>query len=383
MKLLGNYEDRLPVRILEIVDSLDAGGMEKQLIALMNKLGGNNFMFEVVCLRHLGVLASSLDPAHLVHSLGKPEGFRLEAAICLHKLLKKGFDLVHTHNLGPLIYASLATLGGSICPIFHGEHSQFTPLDAAPRRIWQRRLLYRACKAVHTVSVRQRDELLSMKISHRSLLPMVNGVNTTIFRPARGASEKRSLRIAQNIPWADSFLLGIIGRFGLFKRHLELIEAFESVAEAHPNCRLLLVGDGGPTKEQVLDRMHSSVHASRMVWCGHQQDIAPFIRMLDLLVVPSSNEGLSNVTLEALASGVPVLSNMVCGANELIQCGHGGWVRDLSTVRRLVEELSDILCLHTDQLESAGNLGRLRAERLFSWDAMSQRYADRFRLLIR
>jgi len=372
-----------PIRVLEVVDTLDGGGMEKQLVALINKLGQNGFEFEVCCLRYPGVYAANLDPLHLVHALGKPEGFHFATAIRLHKLIRRGFDLVHTHNLGPLVYAALATLGGAVCPIFHGEHSQFTPSDARPRRIWQRRLLYRFCSAIHTVSATQCDELSRLRISHPAIFPLINGVNTNVFRPARDAFEKRTLRAAHGIPWPDSLLFGIIGRFGLFKRHLDLIEAFEQVANYHPHCRLLVAGDGGPTKVQVLERMRDSAHASKMFWCGHQQEIAPFFRMLDLLVVPSSNEGLSNVSLEALASGVPVLSNAVCGADELIQPGHGGWVRDLSTVSRLAEALNETLSLPANRLHLAGCLGRKRAENMFSWDAMSQRYADRLRGLTR
>ncbi|WP_395752821.1 glycosyltransferase [Prosthecobacter sp.] len=372
---------RSPIRILEVVDTLDAGGMEKQLVALMNKLGAGEFEFEVCCLRHPGVHASSLDPAHAVHSIGKPEGFRLDVALKLHRLIRRGFDLVHTHNMGPLIYASIATLGGTLCPIFHGEHAQFTPSDAKPGKVFQRQWLYRSCRAIHTVSSQQCDELRAMHIKHPAMFPLINGVNIKNFRPAADASEKAALRSAHGVPWPDGKVLGIVGRFGSFKRHLELIEAFEQIAEAHPDCRLVVVGDGGPNKSQVLEKMRASAFASRMFWSGHQQDVAPFVRMLDLLVVASSNEGLSNVTLEALASGVPVLSNTVCGADELIQHGQGGWVKDLSTVSRLAGALRDCVSLSTSELYSVGVRGRLRAETLFSWDAMAQRYADRFRRL--
>ncbi|MEZ5384362.1 MAG: glycosyltransferase [Prosthecobacter sp.] len=365
------------------MDTLDAGGMEKQLVALMNKLGQGEFEFEVCCLRHAGVHAASLNPVQVVHALEKPEGFRLEVALRLHKLIRRGFDLVHTHNLAPLIYASLATLGGVVCPIFHGEHSQFSPSDAKPWRLLQRQLLYRSCKAIHTVSSRQCDELSSMCITHPSIFPLINGVNTRNFQPAADASEKSVLRGALGVPWPESKLLGIVGRFGSFKRHLELIESFEKTAEAHPDWRLVIVGDGGPNKDRVLERMRNSAFASGMHWCGHQQNVAPYIKMLDLLVVASSNEGLSNVSLEALASGVPVLSNAVCGADEIILPGQGGWVKDISTVDRMVAALHDCVGLSTAELHFVGHLGRRRAETLFSWDAMSQRYADHLRRLTR
>ena len=113
-------------------------------------------------------------------------------------------------------------------------------------------------------------------------------------------------------------MIGIVARFGSFKRHAALVQAFEKVASSHADLRLLMVGEGGPEKEAVAKQVTASPLASRIVMAGYQSDPVPWYQSMDALIVPSSNEGLSNATLEAMACGVPVLTNDICGARELL-----------------------------------------------------------------
>ncbi|MDZ4286530.1 MAG: glycosyltransferase [Prosthecobacter sp.] len=365
-----------PLRILEVVDTLDGGGMEQQLVALINRLDPARFQFEVCCLRHAGVNAVKLAPGIPVHPLLKAEGFQVSTARQMRALLKRGFHVVHTHNLSPLIYAALATLGGRTVPLFHGEHSQFTPAEFSPKRVWQRRLLYLCTRAVHTVSSGQRDELLRAGVKHRRLTAIVNGVDIDRFHPLPDKAARAAARARMGFGSPNEIWVGIVARFGAFKRHADLICAFESVAAANSNLRLLIVGDGGPEKERVLALMRQSPVAARMHWTGYQSDPAPCYQVLDILAVPSSNEGLSNTTLEAMATAVPVLSNDICGARELIAEGEGGWVRDLTTIAQLTAELQKVLALDETEREIVGARGRARVATQFSWSAMGRNYAD-------
>jgi glycosyltransferase involved in cell wall biosynthesis len=364
-----------PLRILEVVDTLDSGGMEQQLVSLINRLDPKHFAFEVCCLRHAGVNARKLNAGVPVHPLQKQEGFQWSAVRRMRGLLKARFDVVHTHNLAPLIYAALATSGGRAAPIFHGEHSQFNPSEFSAKRVWQRRFLYRCARAVHTVSTGQRNELLSAGIRHRHLVALLNGVNTEHFKPLPDASSRAAARAALGLEGDGTFWMGIVARFGAFKRHADLLRAFEVLAPQHPHLRLLMVGDGGPEKDSVLAMAGGSRFSARIHWAGYQADPAPWYQVMDLLAVPSSNEGLSNTTLEAMASAVPVLSNDICGAPELIVEGEGGWVRDIGTVDKLAAEIATVVNLQDPARASAGRRGRERAMARFSWSAMAENYA--------
>lgn len=361
------------LKILQVVDSLDAGGMEAQLVSLMNRLDPEAFRFHVVCLRHEGVHAARLREGIRVTALKKAEGFQWQAVRQLKAILQEGYDLIHTHNWGPLVYAALASRGGKVTPILHGEHAQLNVSELAWKKLWLRKLLYRACAGVHTVSAGQKDELLACGLKHHRLLALINGVDTHRFRPAVKEEARQWIRLP-----VEARVLGIVARFGSFKRHAALVEAFERVAGANPDLHLLMVGEGGPEKEAVTKQVAASPFSSRIIMAGYQTDPVPWYQAMDALMVPSSNEGLSNATLEAMASGVPVLTNDICGARELLGADEGGWVRDLSTVEKLSAELQTLLAMPLDRWEVQGRRGRARAEAVFSWDGMARAYAQAF-----
>jgi|JI6StandDraft_1071083.scaffolds.fasta_scaffold00181_40 glycosyltransferase involved in cell wall biosynthesis len=353
------------LKILEVVDSLDAGGMEAQLVALLNRLDPQRFHFHVVCLRHEGVHAARLRDGIQVTALHKADGFRWKVVRQLQGILQDGYDLVHTHNWAPLVYAALGSRGGLSASLFHGEHAQLTSAEKSWKRLWLRRLLYRSCTGVHTVSAGQRKELQECGLRHQRLVALINGVDTRRFHPAEKSAMDRTI--------------GIVARFGSFKRHAALLEAFEKVAANHTEARLLIVGDGGPEKDAVSRLVESSAIRAQITMAGYQSDPVPWYRKMDALVVPSSNEGLSNATMEAMACGVPVLSNDICGAHELLGADEGGWVRNLSTVDKLATELEMLFSVSRDTLIDQGRKGRERVERLFSWDGMAQAYEQAFK----
>jgi glycosyltransferase involved in cell wall biosynthesis len=95
---------------------------------------------------------------------------------------------------------------------------------------------------------------------------------------------------------------------------------------------------------------------------------------MDLLLVPSLNEGLSNAALEAMATGVPVLAHDACGNAELLGEGDSaGWVRHLGTVDALCRAMSECLS-RPALLKETGARARIRANRCFGLESMVKGY---------
>jgi glycosyltransferase involved in cell wall biosynthesis len=244
-----------------------------------------------------------------------------------------------------------------------------SPAELKPHRLAIRRFLYRFAKRIHTVSRGQKDELVDLGFPAQRIEAVINGVDTMRFRPAQDRATARS---AFDIP-ESATVIGMVGRFGEFKRHDALISAFEQAALQHPNAYLLLPGAGGPKEKATRERVASSEFRSRMMLPGFLQDPRPAYQAMDLLVVPSVNEGLSNAALEAMASGVPVLAHRSCGAAELLGDGLGGWVHDLSSTRQISEGLLNLL-ESPDRTQEQANLARQRIEERYSIQAMITHY---------
>jgi glycosyltransferase involved in cell wall biosynthesis len=360
-----------PIRILHVVHSLGVGGMENGIANLTAALSLAEFDIHVCCLAEAGPFLQRFPNPSQVHVLGKRDGFSPATVASLSRHIRRlAPDIVHTHNFGPLIYTVLAA---PAVPILHGEHAELTPSELAPHRRLIRRLLYRRVRRVHTVSHALRDSLIRHGFPAALIDVIVNGVDTARFQPGPRDQARRETGLP-----IDSTLLGLVGRFGPFKRHLDLIDAFDHLAPAHPALALLFAGSGGPLEQPVRRRAASSPFASRIHLAGFQPDPRPWYRALDLLVIPSVNEGLSNALLEAMASGIPALAHTACGNQDVIQDSVNGFLRDLSTPAQLRDALAAILA-HPETLPILGRAARLTVEARFAFPAMVAGYERLYR----
>lgn len=358
------------LRVLHVVTSLDAGGMENGVCNIATGLVPSIESY-VACLERDGLFASKFPDRRAVHVLGKRDGFSIRAVIALAKLIRKTRpNVVHTHNLGPLIYASLATIGGGCCPIIHGEHAQLAPWELSPKRIRQRARLYRHCAAIHTVSHSQLEELHQLGFRHTSLTAIANGVDTTRF--SIGSTTEAKARLG--FP-ADVMLVGLVGRFGPFKRHDILIDAFNRLSPRIPSLHLIFIGGGGSEEIRIRDlaRSHPKIH-----FTGFQAEPAPFYQALDLLVIPSTNEGMSNAALEAMACGVRVLGNVNCGHEQIISNGVNGYIADLRSAESIAGNVSEILCAPGSPVDMR-NAARMTIADRFSLISMLEKYEHLYR----
>ena len=358
------------MKILHVVNSLDPGGMENGVVNMAQVLESRDFEMHLACLERRGAFTDRLPHPERVEVLGKTGGFSPRAALRLARAIRRlRPDVVHSHNLGALIYTALATGGGRLATVIHGEHSQLTPEELTPRRLRQRHSLYRSCRAIHTVAHPMREELLVLGFPAEKITVIPNGVDTARFAPGDRTAARRGLSLP-----ADALCLGIVGRFGPFKRHAVLLDAFDTIAPRFPSAHLVIAGTGGSEETAVRTRAEGSPHAARIHWLGFQSDPSLCYRALDLLVIPSVNEGLSNVALEAMSSGVPVLANLGCGHEHIFTSGREGLIADLSHPGALASELSALLTT-PERLVDFGEKARTRILGHFSLGSMADAYA--------
>ena len=365
-----------PLRIVHVLDSLAPGGLENGVVNVAQRLHGQGFELHAACLRFKGDFASRMPDESKVVVLGKGDGFSLKAVIELARYLRRvGADVVHTHNLGTLIYATLATLGGTLHPIVHGEHGQLQKPDLTPKRLRQRRWLFRCCRRLHVVSSSVRGNLVDLGLcAPAQVIVTPNGVDCERYSPAADIGSARThLGFGR-----DDVVIGIVGRLVALKRHRMLMEAFARLAPTMPQLRLLVVGDGGADRDDIIQAMREHEFADRITWAGHQNDLRPYYQAMSLLAAPSEIEGLSNAVLEAMACGVPVLAHSACGNAEVIEDNANGFLRQLDTPDILASELAKALSDHS-HLARCSAEARARVMLSFSMEAMIRTYQKLYR----
>ena len=114
-------------------------------------------------------------------------------------------------------------------------------------------------------------------------------VDTDRFAPG----DRAAARAALGLP-TDAFVIGMVGRFGPLKGHSLLIEAFELIAARFPGAHVLIAGGGGPCEEVIRTRAANSPQAARFHLIGFRDDPRACYHALDVLAIPSINEGMSN-----------------------------------------------------------------------------------------
>lgn len=362
-----------PLRVLHVLDSLAPGGLENGVINTARRLHDRGFDIHAACLRFRGDFAKRMPDPGKVVVLGKTSGFSLAAVRRLRAHLRAtGADLLHSHNLGTLIYAVAASYGGLTLPIVHGEHGQLQPQDLTPKRLLQRRILFRLCRRIHAVSAGLRDHLRGHGLDPAGrILATPNGVDSDRFSPVADiAAAKAALGFGPG-----DLVVGIVGRLVALKRHRLLFDALERLAGELPNLRLLVVGDGGAERDELVAAMRAHPQADRIVWTGHRNDLETCYRAMDLLAAPSEIEGLSNAVLEAMACAVPVLAHAACGNAEVIDRQANGYLADLHDAGDLAAELRTALG-DPGELRRRGDAARQCVLERYSMAAMETCYRE-------
>jgi sugar transferase (PEP-CTERM/EpsH1 system associated) len=359
--------------IVHVVHRFDTGGMENGMVNLFNTLSPQHFRHTVVALtdysdfRHR-ITAQRVD----FHALHRAPGHGLGWAARLWKLLRQlKPDLVHTRNLAALEAQFVAAAAG-IRATVHGEHGRDV-FDLYGQN-WKYNLLRRAARPLvsNYIAVSRDLESWLRQVIHvppRKLHQIYNGVDSRKFHPRAGARPE--------FAHPDSIVFGSVGRMVAVKDYPLLTRAFIQMMRQQPEraerARLIIVGEG-PARTACLELLQGAGLA-HLAWLpGARDDIAEIMQVLDVFVLPSKNEGISNTILEALASGLPVIATAVGGNVELVENGVNGML----VAPGDVAEMAQALLFYLDapaRIAEHGENARQQAEQRFSIPAMAAAYA--------
>jgi UDP-glucose:(heptosyl)LPS alpha-1,3-glucosyltransferase len=164
----------------------------------------------------------------------------------------------------------------------------------------------------------KRDIVENYNVDERNIEVIYNGVDLERFNPENRKQYKDEIRIRHSIDGND-FVVLFVGS-GFERKGVDyLLRASELVSEP---ITVLIVGKGSEEK------MRRYINKQRVIFCGPQREIHKYYAASDIFVFPTIYEPFGNVHLEALASGLPVITTRLSGASEIIQDGVQGFVVD-------------------------------------------------------
>ena len=364
------------IRVLNVITRLEPGGAPLALLDAIRRLSAD--CFDVVL-----ATGQPDDPALDLRNTAHTRGIKLIPvpsmrrdvhlvrdllAFCsLVRIIRSGrYHIVHTHTSKAGLLGRLAARICGAPAVIHSPHGTvlegyFDPLTtrffAALERLaapWADRIV--------CLTDMEIGQYLRARIGRRKQYTRIhNGIDITAFSGSgsvRGPL-RRDLGLAQ-----DHTVCITVGRLVPVKGHADLLHAFSRAASAHSELRLLIAGDGplGQELEDLAAQLEISDLVRFLAW---RDDVPDLLDASDIFVLPSHNEGLGLVIVEAMAKRLPVVATSVGGVPEVVVQGRTG----LLVPARSPDEFADavsLLASDPGRRIRMGEAGRSRAVEQFS-----------------
>lgn len=367
------------LRVLHVVSSLGVGGTEHGVLKVIRELGDSDFEHEICAVRGIDQEFAHRMNIEVKHTSVGTSALGFQFPLFRLKAVMKSFQphIVHSRNFGSLEAVPAARLAG-VPVVIHSEHGyELEILSGLPLR---RRVLCRAFYAM-TDQVFTVSEDLKNYHSKQSWLPaekfkvIHNGVNTSVFCPR--PEESAAFRGDLGIP-PDCVVIGSVGRLVPIKNYETLLAAAEILVKRGENVQVVIAGAGPELGRLRAMAQASADFCNRVRFLGPSDRIDRILSAMDIFVLPSICEGMSNTVLEAMATGLPTVVTNVGGNSDLVQDGITGFLFQPREVDSLATKLS-LLVKSTHLRRLVGAAARQRALRKFDLALMVQRYRELYR----
>ncbi len=364
-------EDANRLRILHVISYMGRGGAEIGILKLVAGLG-EGFEHRVCTTRGFdGDFVRSSFSEEKMYIAGSPELklqfplFRLTRIIRQYRP-----HIVHTRNWGAIEAVAAAKLAG-VPVVIHSEHGYELDMFAGLplRRRLFRRSAYAMTDAIFAVTRELRDFHARQAWIHPERMGVIyNGVDTRRFALCR--ETRLAVREELGLP-EQSFVVGSVGRLVPIKDHPTLLKAAALLSGSGIDLRVLLVGSG-PERERLQGRATGALEG-RVCFAGDSDRVPELLNAMDVFVLPSLNEGMSNTLLEAMACGLPVLATNVGGNPEIVENNLSGCLFTPGDAKWLADKLQ-LLARDPALIHQLGTAARNRAIESFSLSRMLETY---------
>jgi len=241
-------------------------------------------------------------------------------------------DVVHIATEGPMGWSALQAAVQLKLPVCSDFRTNFHAYSKHYGMGWLHKPIMAYLRKFHnltqctmTPDPGLRDQLSAC--GFRNVVLVSRGVDTQLFDPAK---RSEALRQSWGLGPNDLAVLHV-GRLAPEKNLGALLTAFEALRQRQPRARLVMVGDG-PSRKDHQARCPEAILAGMQ----HGEALAQHYASGDLFIFPSQTETFGNVTLEALASGLPVLAYNYAAAAQWVQDGYNGGLAPLGDLPLLV-----------------------------------------------
>jgi glycosyltransferase involved in cell wall biosynthesis len=377
------------IKILKFVALFGCGGTERQFVNLGLSLNRDRFDLGFACMKRQGhFLGEVVDHGIPVNEYPIR---RFASARCVsqqwrfaREIVANHVQIVHSYNFYGNVFAVPAARLAAAPVVIASIRDQGAYLTSRQKMVQRHVCRLADCVLVNATAIR--DWLVDDGYNARKIVVIRNGINLASFHtPHAGVGLRRQVGLPEGVPVAAS-----VSRLSRSKGIEHFLDAAALVSQRHPDLHVLIVGEGVTTRDHGVTPDHSYQSSlverakrlglgNRVVFTGYRADVPDLLRQVSMSVMPSLTEGLSNVVLESMAAGVPVVATRVGGTPEALEEGRTGLLvppADPAALARAMNHLLD----EPGLAAKMGVSGRRLVEEKFSMQQMvhatEQLYSD-------
>ena len=355
------------MRVLLVIDELDVGGTEQQIVELVRHLPRARWTPTVCCFRP-GRTSAEIERlgVRVVHL---PKRGTVDPRLVweLTSLMRaERFDVVQTFLIGGNLWGRLAALAAGVPVVIASERN--VDVWEEPAKRWLGLGLARVTDRIVANAEAVRDYLIRRGAEPQKVVTIRNGVDVSRFAaPVDRDAIRGALRLRP-----EHTVAAVVARLEPQKGQDVVIEVADRLCGRFPQLRWLLVG-GGSAEPAFRAEVARRGLGDRVVFTGFRTDSADLLRSADLSVLVSTKEGLSNTLLESLVAGLPVIASRVGGNAEVVAAGAGLLVppRDADALAAAVE----LIAADPAAAARMGARGREHVRREFTVARMAEQTA--------
>ena len=295
-------------------------------------------------------------------------------------MLRRRYDVIHVHQLG--WHAALAVETGRMLgkPVVVHPQSYRSDEQRDVTRSPIVRFALASSRHANCIVVSSDEvakNLVSAGFPADKIELIANGVDSERFKPLANAKLVKPRELSSR---PDAKIVLYVGRLDPLKGLDTLLRAWPSVVQAHANVVLVLVGVG-PFESRLRTMAHDLGIADTIIFAGRQQDAVPYYQAADIFVLPSQTEGLSVALLEAMSTGLAVITTPVGHHPDVIQHLHNGVLVAVGDDRELATRIVQLLS--NDNLRATlGKAAHETVMRNYSLDQTISKMIDLYNVLL-
>jgi len=328
------------VKVLHIITRFDKGGSAENTYLTLKGMDKNRFEMTLLSGTEDDPTqdrSAQIEEMQIQHILIPPLKRNINLVrdfkaflVMRHILKKNNFTIVHTHTSKAGFLGRLAARSARTPLVIHTPHGHvlFGYFGKVKTQIFKllEKFTARITDTIIALTEREKKDYVTAKMANRDKITVIHsGIELEKYKNLSN-EDRETLKKTLKIP-NEALIIGTAGRLVPVKGPEYLIKAAEIILSKNPDADVyfLFAGDGDQ-KIVLMDLADKLGIKKNIVFLGFRDDLIAILSLCDIFVLPSLNEGMGRVLVEAMALGKPIIASNICGIPDLIQNGKNGYL---------------------------------------------------------